>query len=150
MSKPVSYQTLLLNDTVCNFGRLKLVHFVVVFTLKGVNSLRVVHFYSWFSTKGGRQYRRWLFTLPHKWKKLFNNILFSREESFCEIIDSKAAITIHINIRILASVKIWIRIYKCKYFFHLRYCIIYVHGVSFFQKNFLTIAVFFFFLNLCA
>lgn len=59
--------------------------------------------------------------------------------------DSKAAITVHINRQKLASVKIWIRIYKCKYVFHLQYCIIYVHGVSFFKKkSFLTIAVLFF------
>ena len=60
--------------------------------------------------------------------------------------DSKAAITVHIKRQILAIVKIWIRIYKCKYFFHLQYCIIYVHGVSFFKKkSFLTIAVLFLF-----
>lgn len=58
--------------------------------------------------------------------------------------DIKAAITVHLIRQILASVKIWIRIYKCKYFFHLQYCIIYVHGVSFFKKkSFLTIVVFF-------
>lgn len=50
-------------------AELKLVHFVVVFTLKRVDSLCVVYVTHGFLQKKGDNNDIWLFALPHEKKK---------------------------------------------------------------------------------
>lgn len=72
------------NDTASTaFADLKLVHFIVVFTLKRVDSLCVVSFTHGFLQKKGDDNDIGSSLSRAKRKKLFNNVLFSKDESFC-------------------------------------------------------------------
>lgn len=62
---------------------LKLVHFVVVFTLKRVDSLCVVYFTHGFLQKKGDDNDIGFSLSRAKRKKQFNSVLFSKGESFC-------------------------------------------------------------------
>ena len=61
----------------------------------------------WFFYKRKETKQHWLFTLPHEMKKkLLDKVLFSRGEAFCERVDGEAAMTVHIDGRIVAVVEI--------------------------------------------